>query len=101
MKVEGNLLAPTRGRFAAPGGGSPSYNRLLSLYHGVSIVFDHGVGGLILTSSCGHSWLGPRRGPLQLVMVYLGPWPALFGWKDPRDMHGLQLGWKYSWASPV
>ena len=41
-----------------------------------------------MTSSCGHSWLGPRRGPLQLVMVYLGPWPALFGWKDPRDMHG-------------
>ena len=29
-----------------------------------------------MTSSCGHSWLGPRRGPLQLVMVYLGPWPA-------------------------
>ena len=32
-----------------------------------------------MTSSYCHSWLGPRRGPLQLVWVYLGPWPANLG----------------------
>ena len=80
-----NELAVPRSRFAGAGGGSPRLNGVLSFTHCI-IVFDHGGGGFLMTSSCSLFGVGTHVvGPLQDFGVGLGETPVWLGNDIFRD----------------